>query len=162
LLKCLHSDFFQVKWLCHFRQTTTLEVYIMSNYYEVTATLDDYDEVLFGSYDLAEAKSELYEIKPSAKRDGYKNIRIESRDCPDAPEYVRVSLQSVKLDGEFKLKPDAENVYTKDYYNRYATNEYGDLRPSYTCTRIWDSNHELYLLPKRKVYVLNNNHNLFQ
>lgn len=133
----------------------------MSNYYEVTATLDDYDEVLFGSYILAEAKSELYEVKPSAKRDGYKNIRIESRDCPDAPEYIRVSLQSVKTDGEFKLKPNAENTYTKDYYNRYATNEYGDPRPSYTCTRIWDSNHELYLLPKRKVYVLNNNHNVF-
>ena len=54
----------------------------MSNYYEVTATLDDYDEILFGSYILAEAKSELYEVKPSAKRDGYKNIRIEKLYCP--------------------------------------------------------------------------------
>ena len=134
----------------------------MSNYYEVTATLDDYDEVLFGSYVLAEAKSELYEIKPSAKRDGYKNIRIEKLYYPADEEYVQVALKSIKKNGAFKLKPDAENVYTKDYYNRYDTNQYGDLRPSYTCTRIWDSNHELYLLPKRKVYVLNNNHNLFQ
>tara|TARA_R110001583_G_scaffold84608_4_gene222406 strand:- start:45 stop:449 length:405 start_codon:yes stop_codon:yes gene_type:complete len=134
----------------------------MSNYYEVTATLDDYDEVLFGSYILAEAKSELYEIKPSAKRDGYKNIRIEKLYYPADEEYVQVALKSIKKNGAFKLKPDAENVYTKDYYNRYDTNQYGDLRPSYTCTRIWEPNHELYLLPKRKVYVLNNNHNLFQ
>ena len=126
----------------------------MSNYYEVTATLDDYDEVLFGSYILAEAKSELYEIKPSAKRDGYKNIRIEKLYYPADEEYVQVALKSIKKNGAFKLKPDAENVYTKDYYNRYDTNQYGDLRPSYTCTRIWEPNHELYLLPKRKVYVL--------
>ena len=94
----------------------------MSNYYEV----------LFGSYILAEAKSELYEIKPSAKRDGYKNIRIEKLYYPADEEYVQVALKSIKKNGAFKLKPDAENVYTKDYYNRYDTNQYGDLRPSYT------------------------------
>jgi len=51
----------------------------MTIYFEVTATMEGFDDILFGSYELREAKEELYITKPDLKREGYKNIRIEKR-----------------------------------------------------------------------------------
>ena len=58
----------------------------MAKYYEITGIIDfDYQESFFGSYELAEARAELKEIKDTLKRDGYRNIKITPGIVPNPP-----------------------------------------------------------------------------
>lgn len=55
----------------------------MTKYYEVTATIEGTVEVLYGSYLRQDCKDEIDAEKESWKADGYKAIKITSRECTD-------------------------------------------------------------------------------
>jgi hypothetical protein len=55
----------------------------MNKYYEVTATIDGTAEVLFGSYDRNDCKYEVEAERDSWKADGYKAIKITSREVDE-------------------------------------------------------------------------------
>lgn len=55
----------------------------MTKYYEVTATNEGTSEVLYGSYLRQDCKDEIDAERASWKADGYKAIKITSRECTD-------------------------------------------------------------------------------
>ncbi len=57
----------------------------MNKYYEVTATLDGETEVLFGSFVKQDCTYEIESEKVSWKEEGYKAIKVCSRDVDEAP-----------------------------------------------------------------------------
>jgi hypothetical protein len=103
----------------------------MAKYYEITALIDfDYQESFFGSYELSETRAELHEIKDALKRDGYRNIKITSRDCPESPTYKRTLLKNLKPGAAFKRKLEAISIYTRGQYNRADA---WNKKSTYTC-----------------------------
>lgn len=72
----------------------------MNTYYEVTATIDGQDEVLYGSFDRNECKYEIDAERDNWKEQGYKKIRITSRqtvDTPDSEVYADVLITKHEL-----------------------------------------------------------------
>jgi hypothetical protein len=101
-------------------------------YYEITATIEGFDEILFGSYEMQEAREELYITKPDLKRDGYINIRIEKKieSCDSIEPQHTVPLKSLKQGQEFKRKRDSITIFTRGDYNRADA---WNPKPTYTC-----------------------------
>lgn len=63
------------------------EVDNMANkYYEVVATINGEDEIMFGSFNRDDCSYEVEAEKDSWKGDGYKRIRIISRETEDTPD----------------------------------------------------------------------------
>ena len=123
----------------------------MARYYEITALIDfDYQESFFGSYELAEARAELHEIKDALKRDGYRNIKITSRDCPESPTYKRILLKNLKFGNAFKRKLEAISIYSRGQYNRADA---WNKKPTYTCGNII-TGREIFLTGTTLVYQL--------
>lgn len=58
----------------------------MNTYYEVTANIDGFKEVLFGSFDKSDCKYEIEAEKDSWKSEGYKSIKIEARETEEKPD----------------------------------------------------------------------------
>jgi hypothetical protein len=60
----------------------------MNNYYEITAVFKECGttEVMYGSFDKSEVKSELDECKQGWKCDGYKGFKIITRQTDDTPD----------------------------------------------------------------------------
>ena len=56
-----------------------------NTYYDVIATIDGDDEQLFGSFVRSQCKEEIEAEKASWKDQGYKKIRIVSRETTEAP-----------------------------------------------------------------------------
>ena len=123
----------------------------MARYYEITALIDfDYQESFFGSYELAEARAELHEIKDALKRDGYRNIKITSRDCPESPTYKRILLKNLRPGDAFKRKLEAISIYSRGQYNRADA---WNKKPTYTCGNII-TGREIFLTGTTLVYQL--------
>ena len=123
----------------------------MAKYYEITGIIDfDYQESFFGSYELAEARAELKEIKDTLKRDGYRNIKITPRDCPDSPSYKKTLLKNLKSGAAFKRKLDAISIYSREQYN-WA--DAWNKRPTYTCANII-TGREIFLPGTTFIYQL--------
>tara|TARA_R110000823_G_C15664471_1_gene472463 strand:- start:45 stop:431 length:387 start_codon:yes stop_codon:yes gene_type:complete len=104
-----------------------------TTYFQVTATIEGFDEILFGSYEMQEAREELYITKPDLKRAGYINIRIEKKIEsistliePQQP----VALKSLKQGQEFKRKRDSITIFSRGDYNRADA---WNAKPTYTC-----------------------------
>ena len=55
----------------------------MNKYYEVTGTIEGTSEVLYGSYLRQDCKDEIDAEREYWKADGYKAIKITSRECTD-------------------------------------------------------------------------------
>ena len=55
-------------------------------YYEVIATIDGEDEVLFGSYDRDDCLYEKQAESPSLREEGYRRIRMRHRLVSEAPD----------------------------------------------------------------------------
>tara|TARA_R110002126_G_scaffold104344_1_gene237818 strand:- start:59 stop:436 length:378 start_codon:yes stop_codon:yes gene_type:complete len=123
----------------------------MAKYYEITALIDfDYQESFFGSYELAEVRAELHEIKDALKRDGYRNIKITSRDCPESPTYKRTLLKNLKPGAAFKRKLEAISIYARGQYNRADA---WNKKSTYTCGNII-TGREIFLTGTTLVYQL--------
>ena len=123
----------------------------MARYYEITALIDfDYQESFFGSYELSETRAELHEIKDALKRDGYRNIKITSRDCPESPTYKRILLKNLKFGNAFKRKLEAISIYSRGQYNRADA---WNKKPTYTCGNII-TGREIFLTGTTLVYQL--------
>jgi hypothetical protein len=123
----------------------------MLKYYEITGLIDfDYRESFFGSYELAEARAELKEIKDALKRDGYRNIKITSRDCPESPSYKKTFLKNLKPGAAFKRKLDAISIYNRGQYNRADA---WNKKPTYTCENII-TGREIFLSGLTSIYQL--------
>ena len=123
----------------------------MAKYYEITAMIDfDYRESFFGSYELAEARAELHEIKDALKRDGYRNIKITPRDCPESPTYKRTLLKNLKPGDAFKRKTDATAIYARGQYNRADA---WNKKSTYTCENII-TGREIFLTGTTFIYYL--------
>ena len=60
----------------------------MNKYFEVTAIFDGVKEVLFGSFERSDCKYEVEAEKDSWKSDGYKKIKIESREVEETLDEV--------------------------------------------------------------------------
>jgi len=58
----------------------------VNKYYEVIATIDGCDEVMFGSYVRSECEYEKRAESPCWREEGYRNIRIEMRMVAEAPD----------------------------------------------------------------------------
>ena len=58
----------------------------MNKYYEVTATFKDESEVLYGSFLRSDCVDEVDAERDSWKDDGYKRIKIVSREVIDTPD----------------------------------------------------------------------------
>ena len=123
----------------------------MAKYYEITALIDfDYQESFFGSYELSETRAELEEIKDTLKRDGYRNIKITSRDCPESPTYKRILLKNLKFGNAFKRKLEAISIYSRGQYNRADA---WNKTATYTCENII-TGREIFLTGTTLVYQL--------
>ena len=123
----------------------------MSKYYEITGVIDfDYQESFFGSYELAEVRAELKEIKDTLKRDGYRNIKITPRDCPDSPSYKKTLLKNLKSGAAFKRKLDAISIYNRGQYNRADA---WNKTATYTCANII-TGREIFLTRTTFIYQL--------
>lgn len=122
-------------------------------YFEVTATIEGFDEILFGSYEMQEAKEELYITKPSLKRDGYTNIRIvkkiEAIDTLTEPQQP-VALKSLKQGQEFKRKCDSITIFSRGEYNRADA---WNAKPTYTCEDSFTGK-EIFLKGSTPVYTI--------
>ena len=57
-----------------------------NKYYEVVATIDGDGEILFGSFVRSDCVFEIEAERQSWKAEGYKAIKIVSRDVDDAPD----------------------------------------------------------------------------
>ena len=64
----------------------TSETDDMTTYYEITAKIDGNIEVLFGSFVKSDCTYELDAEKSSWKDQGYKAIKITSRETEDTPD----------------------------------------------------------------------------
>lgn len=64
----------------------TLIATTMFKYYEVIATIDGEDEVLFGSYDKSDCVYEKQAESPSLREEGYRRIRILQRLVSTSPD----------------------------------------------------------------------------
>ena len=58
----------------------------MNTYYEVVATIDGEFEVLYGSFDKSDCEYEIEAEKESWLADGYRGIKIKSRQTTDKPD----------------------------------------------------------------------------
>ena len=58
----------------------------MNTYYEIIATFEGEKEVLFGSFVKADCTNELQAERDSWKSDGYKGIKIVSKQVEDEPD----------------------------------------------------------------------------
>lgn len=123
----------------------------MAKYYEITALIDfDYQESFFGSYELSETRAELEEIKDALKRDGYRNIKITPRDCPESPTYKRTLLKNLKHGAAFKRKLEAISIYSRGQYNRADA---WNRTATYTCGNII-TGREIFLTGTTLIYLM--------
>lgn len=58
----------------------------MNTYYEVIATIEGNQEILYGSYQRSDCVYELEAERDSWKADGYRGIKIQSRDTTEEPD----------------------------------------------------------------------------
>lgn len=61
---------------------------MQNKYYEVVATIDGEGEILFGSFVRSDCVYEIEAERDSWKSDGYKGIKIVSREVEEAPDPV--------------------------------------------------------------------------
>ena len=75
----------------------------MNTYYEIKGTVDGEEEILFGSFDKSDCTYELESEKEGWKSEGYKKIKIVSREEaaePDTEVYGEDFVALVKAESE--------------------------------------------------------------
>jgi len=58
----------------------------MQTYYEVIATIENAPEIMYGSFDRQDCVDEIDAEKETWKQQGYKSIKIKSRQTTDQPD----------------------------------------------------------------------------
>jgi len=99
-----------------------------NKYYEVVGKIDGKQEVLFGSFVRADCKYEMDAEKEGWKDDGYKGIKIVSRDTEDTPdpevyegEIVNKQQLFMQQAPSFNFELDADQLLAKALESGYVT-----------------------------------------
>lgn len=84
-----------------------------NTYYEITGVIDGKKEVLHGSFVKSDCAYELEAEKENFKADGYKNLKIESRETEDEPdlEIYEENIDELKENGNLKTHFFAVNCF---------------------------------------------------
>ena len=80
----------------------------MNKYYMVTGVLNGRTEKLFGSFDKADCTYEIEAEKESWKGEGYKNIKISTKETADKPDKEVYNVQH----STFYTVRGKEKIYT--------------------------------------------------
>lgn len=66
-------------------------------YYEVKATYENVEEIIYGSFLMADCVDEINAEKEALKLDGYKKIRIAAREVDHVPDSEVYSAEELEL-----------------------------------------------------------------
>lgn len=105
----------------------------MNKYYEVVATIDGDTEVLYGSFLRADCKDEIDAEKDTWKADGYKSIKIVTRECSDQIDKEVYTDNVITKDElflqyapSFNFELDAEQLVSEGLERGFITHIEGD------------------------------------
>ena len=100
----------------------------MNTYYEITAKIDEQEEVLFGSFEKSDCTYELEAEKEGWKAEGFKSIKITSRKTEEAPDTEVYDLGSALLINGLRWgKTERNSIYYCEANDRYARIEGGEI-----------------------------------
>jgi hypothetical protein len=80
----------------------------MSKYYEIKADIEGKTETLFGSYDKEDCVFEKDSERDNWKEEGFKKIRIESREVDEKPDVEIYGNDINPVTGEIRTEDDEE------------------------------------------------------